>query len=54
MRNVLICSWVILLIIVSGCGAKNPEAEAAAADAAEAWLALVDNEQYEELSLIHI
>jgi len=47
--------WGVLLgvalvaVSLCGCGgARNPEAEAAAVEAARAWLTLVDGGQYEE------
>lgn len=42
MRRIGVLAAVIALLGLSACGSGNPEAEAAATKAAEAWLALVD------------
>jgi hypothetical protein len=49
MKKTLVYLALAAVVMFSGCGfARNPEAEAAAVDAARAWLSLVDGEQYEE------
>ena len=49
MRRMLICLSLAAMIALSGCGsASNPQAEAAAVAAGEAWLLLVDGEKYAE------
>ena len=49
MKRVLVLLLAMGMVSVTGCAlASNPEAEAAAIAAAEAWLALVDSERYGE------
>jgi hypothetical protein len=49
MRKMLVCLSLILMVGSFGCSEKrNPEAEAAALEAAKSWLALVDGDKYEE------
>ena len=49
MRNLLMCLSLAAIVGLTGCGsASNPQAETAAVAAAEAWLALVDGQQYAE------
>lgn len=47
MKKLLPLVLLSALVTLCGCaGARNPQAETAAVDAATAWLALVDAEQY--------
>jgi len=49
MRRILVCVSLLAMVTLWGCNSKsNPQAEAAAIDAAKAWLSLVDGEQYAE------
>lgn len=49
MRKMLVCLSLIAMVGAFGCSEKrNPEAEAAAFEAAGPWLALVDGEKYAE------
>jgi len=48
MRTLAVSFSLLAAIALSACGPRNPEAEAAAIEAAEAWLARVDNGQYAE------
>ncbi|MHC4460400.1 MAG: DUF4019 domain-containing protein [Planctomycetota bacterium] len=52
MRIYLTVAIVVAIIICAGCGEKqesNPEAERAATEAAEAWLELVDSDNYSQI-----
>ena len=46
MKIKLYLCLVCILMSVSGCSKSNPQAEKAAIDAAQTWLALVDSQQY--------
>lgn len=50
MKPVIRCMILVVLLGCFGCnrGERNPEAEAAAVAVADAWLALVDSEQYDK------
>ncbi len=49
MRKMLICLSLVAIACLSGCSsANNPQAETAAVAAANAWLSLVDGEEYAE------
>ncbi len=49
MKRMLVCLSLVTMVAFLGCNSKsNPQAEAAAIDAAKAWLSLVDGEKYAE------
>jgi len=49
MRRILVYLSLAAIVSLSGCGsASNPQAETAAVATAQAWLSLVDGEQYAE------
>ncbi|MBT3194618.1 MAG: DUF4019 domain-containing protein [Verrucomicrobia bacterium] len=49
MKTLSVCLVLVGALVLSGCGGvSNPEAESAAVEAAQEWLALVDGEHYGE------
>lgn len=51
MKNLILITLVTSIIVLAGCGKKpesNPEAETAAIESSQAWLALLDAGKYAE------